>query len=303
MTESSSPRTAFVLAGGGSLGAVQVGMLKALARRGVIPDLVVGASVGAINGVYFARNPTQEGVARLERVWKRLTRDSIFPFSLVTCLLGFVGMRDHLVKPAGIRSVLVKEFGGRHLEQMPMPCHVIATDVLSGAEVVLSSGPVLPALLASAAIPTIFPAVPIDDRSLMDGGVTNNTPISTAVRLGAKRIVVLPTGMPCALSTPPRAAIAVGLHALNLMAMERLQSDMDRFRSQVELVIVPPLCPLGTSPYDFSQTSELIHRADAMTRLWLRKRGMESGDAPPEMLVHHHDAADYSSDPIDALPG
>lgn len=142
------------------MGAVQVGMLKALARHEFVPDLVVGASVGAINGAHFARDPTRDGAAHLERVWRQLSRKAIFPFSMVTGFLAFVGMRDHLVTPDGIRSVLDEALGGYGLEQVPIPCHVVATDVLTGAEVVLSSGPIVPALLASAAIPATATAQP-----------------------------------------------------------------------------------------------------------------------------------------------
>src|SRR5687767_2967820 len=94
---SASQRTAFVFAGGGSLGAVQVGMLKALTRHGVVPDLVVGASVGAINGAYFAKNPTSHGVAELERIWRRLHRRHIFPISPISQLLGVLGRRNHFI--------------------------------------------------------------------------------------------------------------------------------------------------------------------------------------------------------------
>jgi NTE family protein len=103
----------------------------------------------------------------------------------------------------------------------------------------------------------------------MDGAVANNTPISTALRLGATRVIVLPTSLPCALAEPPRDAVAFALHALNLLAMRQLVSDIEHFLSRVELVVVPPLCPVMASAHDFSQTASLIHRAEATTRLWL----------------------------------
>lgn len=290
-------RTAFVLAGGGSFGAVQVGMLKALSRHGVVPDLVVGASVGAINGVYFAIAPTRTGVAGLARVWSQLSRQRIFPFSPISGLLGFLGMQDHFVASSGLRTLLESELGEHHLEYAQIPCHVVATDVLSGSELVISSGRAVPALMASAAIPGVFPPVFMNGRYLVDGGVSNNTPISTALRLGATRIVVLPTGMSCALETPPRAAVAVGLHALNLLVMQQLVSDIERFRDSVELVLVPPLCPVAISPYDFSQSREMMWRAEAVTRRWLKKGGLAAGDWSPGLLVHRHHA-----DPATPLP-
>ena len=281
-------RTAFVLAGGGSLGAVQVGMLKALVRHGLIPDLVIGASVGAINGAHFAAEPNRDGIARLEDIWKRLDGKDVFPFSPVSSLLSLLGKRDHFVTSAGLRALLEAELPLLRLEDTRVACHVVATDVLTGAEVVLSSGHAITALLASAAIPAVFPTVVVEDRYLMDGGVANNTPISAAIRLGATRIIVLPTGMSCAIEAPPRGAMAVAMHALNLLVMQQLERDVERFSNQAQLIIVPPLCPLTVTPYDFSQSAELIRRAESTTRLWLKQGGLHAVGSTHGPLVHDH---------------
>jgi NTE family protein len=288
MADTDRPRTALVLAGGGSLGAVQVGMLKALTRLGVMPDFVVGASVGAINGTCFAVEPDEHGVARLERIWLRLRRADIFPFSAASSVLAAFGRRDHLINPGPLRALIESELPGARLEDARIPCYVVATDVLTGDEVALASGPVAPALLASAAIPAVFPVVSIDGRHLMDGGVANNTPISTAVDLGASRIIVLPTGMSCALTGPPRGVVARALHALNLMIMRQLSKDIERFADRAELVVLPPLCPLAATSYDFSGSRDLIHRAEAASRLWLQKNGLHGRGVPMELGPHHH---------------
>ena len=162
--------TAFVLAGGGSLGAVQVGMLKALSRQGIVADFVVGASAGAINGAYYAADPDEAGVARLERIWQGLRRADIFPLSFIGSLSWLLGRRDYLATPAPLQSLIESELPYRQLEQARLPCHIVATDVLDGTEVVFSKRKVVPALLASAAIPVIFPIVSIGERHLMDGG-------------------------------------------------------------------------------------------------------------------------------------
>ena len=284
-------RTAFVFAGGGSLGAVQVGMLKALIRAGMIPDFVVGASVGALNGAYFAAQPSEAGIQRLERIWNRLQRADVFPFSVFNSLLAILGRRDHLVAPAHLRRLVESELPCENLEDARIPCHVVATDVLDGTEVTIASGPLASALLASAAIPAVFPPVAHAGRRLMDGAITNNTPISTALSLGATRVVVLPTGLSCALPEPPRGVVAFALHALNLLVMRQLLSDIEHFSSRVELIVVPPLCPVTASAYDFSQTADLIHRAEAATRLWLQKNGLQPAGAPPQLLAHEHTRA------------
>ena len=270
-------------------------MLKALVRHGVTADLVVGASVGAINAAYFAADPNSDGVARLELVWQRLTRADIFPLSPLNSLLGLFGKRSHLVTSAPLRLLIESELPLKNLEDTRVFCYVTATDVLKGTEVVLSSGPAVEALLASAAIPAIFPFVRIADRQLMDGGITNNTPISVAVDLGATRVVVLPTGISCALQQPPVGAMAVGLHALNLLIMRQLVDDLKRFEDAVELVTVPPLCPLITTPYDFSHSKELIRRAEATTRLWLKNGGLERAEIPGALEPHSHTHAEVAN--------
>jgi NTE family protein len=289
MTQICSGKTAFVLAGGGSLGAVQVGMLKALTRAGIEPDLVVGASVGAINGVYFAAQPDDAGVKRLENIWRRMNRGDVFPLSPLHSLLAILGRRDHLITSSPLRSLVESELPCEKLEEARIPCYVVATDVLDGTEVAIATGSITSALLASAAIPAVFPHVTLDGRHLMDGAIANNTPISTALKLGASRVIVLPTGMSCALEKPPRGAVAFALHALNLLVMRQLLSDIERFSDRAELAVVPPLCPVTVSAYDFSQTADLIRRAEATTRLWLRKKGLEREGAPDELLAHEHE--------------
>jgi NTE family protein len=284
-----SERTAFVLAGGGSLGAVQVGMLKALARKRIVPDFLVGASVGAINAAYYACAPSVDGVARLERIWSRLHTADVFPLSPINSLLAILGMRDHLVSPNRLQALIESELPCQRLEQAQIPCYVVATDVLEGTEVCLSSGPLGPALLASAAIPAVFPSVAIDNRHLMDGGVANNTPISSAVKLGATRIVVLPTGTSCALEKPPRGAVALALHAVNLLIMRQLVNDIEYFSSRVELIVLPPLCPITVTSYDFSQTADLVRRSEAKTRLWLQQNAFQGHGTPEELLPHEHE--------------
>src|SRR4029077_20534233 len=280
--------TAFVLAGGGSLGAVQVGMLAALARRGIVADLVVGASVGAINAAYYAAEPDQRGVERLKRIWLELRRTDVFAFSPITSMLGLFGKTNHLVAAAPLRFLIESELPYQRLEDARLPCYVVATNALEGTEVVLSSGPAATALLASAAVPAVFPPVLLDGRFLLDGGVSNNTPVSIAVELGATRVIVLPTGISCALPAPPRGAMALALHALNLLIMRQLVNDIERCAGVADVLTVPPLCPLSTTSYDFSQSADLIHRAEAATRLWLRTDGLHHLGAPPALLPRHH---------------
>ncbi len=280
--------TAFVFAGGGSLGAVEVGMLRELVQSGVRPDFVVGSSMGALNAVHFAAVPTPEGVERLERIWRTVRRRDVFPVSPLGAMLRLLTGRGALVPHTALRRLLERYLPLARLEDAALPRHVIATDLLDGSEVRLSAGPAVDALLASTAIPGIFAPVRQAGRYLVDGGVTSNTPIATAVELGASRVIVLPTGIACALDAPPRGMVAVALHALTLLIARQLVSDVERLRDRAQILVVPPLCPLAVSSYDFSHGGELIDRAAAATARWLDQGGLRQPQAPETLRPHRH---------------
>ncbi|MDW7709264.1 MAG: patatin-like phospholipase family protein [Deferrisomatales bacterium] len=149
-------KTAFVLAGGGSLGAVQVGMLQVLLEHGVGAGLVVGSSVGALSAAHFAAEPTLAGVQRLKAVWARVRREDVFPLARLRALYRFLFGRDALLDPGSLRRLIAGALPLRRLEDATIPCTVIATDLLGGTEVRLTSGSAADALLASAAIPGCF---------------------------------------------------------------------------------------------------------------------------------------------------
>lgn len=285
-------QTAFVLAGGGSLGAVQVGMLKALLAEDIVPDLVVGASVGAINGAYFAGRPSADGVAELEKIWLKIHRDDVFPVSIQSSVAALAGWKNYLVSPDNLARLIARLLPFRRLEQSTLPCYVVATDIYNGHDVAFSDGDAHKAVLASASIPAVFPPVQYDDRYLVDGGVANNTPISTAVTIGAKRLIILPTGFSCSITEPPPTMVAMALHALNLLIMKQLVRDIEILGNQAEMIVVPPLCPVEVTPYDFSQTATLIERARASTAKWLDSSGLRKQRQIPHELLPHNDRDD-----------
>jgi NTE family protein len=262
--------TAFVLSGGASLGAIQVGMLRALYERGITPDFIIGTSAGALNGAFIASRPQTVNTADdLAGVWRGVRRSEIFPANPMTGLIGFLGRRNYLVADSGLRALLEREIGFERLEDATVPLHVIAVDLYSAKEVRLSSGPAADAVMASAAIPGVFEPVPWDDMDLIDGGVANNTPISHAVELGAEEVYVLPAGRACALEEPPRGALGMSLHAMTLLLQQRLQADIAAVRGRVRLHVLPPPCPLSVQPIDFSRSDELIGRALSDSRGFL----------------------------------
>src|SRR6185312_1572745 len=252
-------KTAFVFTGGGSLGAIQIGMLRVLLAAGVQPDFVVGASVGAINASYFAGVPTGEGVAKLERLWTGLRRSDIFPFTLASAI-GLLRNPGNLVDPSRLRRIIETHLPYVRLEETQIPLHIMATS-LQGLSVRLSSGPAVDAILASTAIPGIFPPVQINGEPLLDGAVAANTPMRLAVQLGASRIIILPTGYACALKEPPKSAVGKALHAITLMIAWQLMHELENVPQGVQVHLVPTLCPLAVSPFDFSSSGALIERA------------------------------------------
>jgi NTE family protein len=264
-----STPTAFVLSGGASLGAVQVGMLRALYERQIRPDLIVATSAGAINGAFIASRPqTVETADELAAIWGEVRRAQVFPLNPLSGLLGFLGSRAHMVPESGLRRLVAARVEHERLEELPIPLHVVAVDVITGEELLLSSGPVVDAVMASAAIPAVLPAVEWGDLELMDGGVANNTPISRA------------------LERPPGSALGMALHALSLLTHSRLIADIELHRTNAKLVVLPPPCPLSILPVDFRHSAALIERAAHDARAFLDNGGSER--PPIRMRMHRH---------------
>jgi len=259
----------FVLTGGSSLGVVQVGMLQALARRGIQPDFLIGSSAGALNAAFIAGSAWPSGTDELERIWLGLTRKDVFPMGPMGSLLGVFGRREHVISPSGVEGLIHKHIAYERIEDAAIPVHVMATDVLTGAEVRISRGPVVEALRASTAIPGVFPPVHIGHHYLMDGGVANNAPLAHAIDLGADLVYVLPAGYACGLSKPPASALGMAVHALSLVLNQKLIDAVERCSETARVKVVPPLCPITISPIDFGHAAELIARARESTSRWL----------------------------------
>lgn len=278
---------AFVLAGGGSLGAAQVGMLQALIGAGIVPELIVGTSAGALNGAMLSGGADLEGVARLATVWTGLRRSAVFPVSPLGAARGLLGRSAALCSPSGLSRLVEQCLAFERIEDAAIPLVVVATNLHDGAEVLLDSGPVGPALLASAAIPGLLPPVEVCGALLVDGAISHNAPISAAIARGASEVYVLPGGFACGADMSARSgALAVGLHALTLLVGQRLRSDLAREHG-VPVRLVPPLCPVAVAPHDFAQAEALMARALDGTRAWLEK-GACSAAALAQLGPHAH---------------
>ncbi len=273
--------TAFVLSGGASLGAVQVGMADALYSEGIRPDMVIGTSVGAVNGAWLAG---ERPIGALVELWRSLRSRQIFPLRPLVGLRGFAGRASNLVPSTGLAHLLEQHLTFTVLEDAAIPFSVIVTDVVTGEEVRLDHGPAIDAILASAAIPGVFPPVTIDGRTFIDGGIVNNTPISQAIAAGATDVWVLSSGYSCGLPAPPKSAMAMAIHGLTMLVQQRFITETSQRTYPVPVHLIPPPCPITVTPTDFSQSAELIDRARQGTIQWIANG--EPHALP--MLGHHH---------------
>ncbi len=260
-----APLTAFVLSGGGNLGAVQVGMLRALVEHEIKPDLIVGCSVGAINGASFAARPDLEGVRRLERIWTRMADGDpdIMPnrrFMPVAVQMGRKG--SSVYTQDRLRQLIEDEMIARSFADLEVPFACIATDLDQASEYWFDDGELIPALLASSALPGVFPPVTLDGRRLFDGGVVNEVPVHRAVALGATTIYLLHVGHldDRAMDDADRP-FDVLAHAYWTARANRLDDELSRLPSNVVLHRLPA----GEIPRlrfdDFSKGRELMDRA------------------------------------------
>ena len=269
----SRPRTAFVLSGGASLGALQVGMLEALYEQGITPDFLIGASVGALNAAFVASRPQSPQTAtQLGRVWRELQRQDVFPLSMSALVGGVCGRRDHLVPDRELRRLIQRHIQFEDLADAAIPLHLVAFDLIEGRERLLSQGPAVEAIAASASIPGIFPPVAIGEQRLIDGGVVNNTPISHAVQLGAERIYILPTQEPR--SRParvPTCALDAAIQGLHMLVCSRVETDLARYSAEAELIMLPAPNAACVQLTSFEHSHRLITDARAAARTALQR--------------------------------
>jgi NTE family protein len=294
--------TAFVLSGGGSLGAVQVGMLQALEQRHISADFLVGTSAGALNAAYLAGHGTgRQALDELAASWIATRRKDVFPIDPRRHVLALGGARPSLFADRGLRRLIARHLPYTLLENAATAVHVVATDLLSGQEVVLSEGDAVSAVLASTALPGILPTVQRDGLSLVDGGLADNAAISVAVALGADTVFVLPTGYSCALTQPPTSALAVAIQSLGLLIQQQLIRDVAHFAEHVDLKVLPPLCPVAVSPSDFRQARSLIERADAASGRWIDDGGLDLPHPERFLSLHRHGPRPLQAD-VRTLP-
>jgi NTE family protein len=274
-------KTAFVLAGGGSRGAVQVGMLAELVDRGIRADRVFGASVGAINGAAYAGNPTREGIERMAGIWRDVKGTDIFPRSALDGPWAFLQKRAAVHSNSGLRAIIEAGIDFENLQDTTIPFELVTTSLTDGRERWIAHGPAVEAIMASSAIPSIFPPVVIDGDVLVDGGVVNNVPISRAIGAGCTRIYVLLCG-PLHYHPPlPKRPAEAALTAFFVAVHARFVRELASLPPGVEVVVFSGGGEPSAQYRDFSATKELIDDGRAEVAEVLDRYAGTSQDLTP----------------------
>lgn len=269
MREIDLPRpVAFALGGGAAYGAVHVGMLRALSEAGLTPDIVVGTSVGSLNGAMLAQQPGS-ALDRLGQIWPSITTASIFPGGWLSRLRTLQTSKAYLSPNVGIAAVLNRHLRARTFADLALPFGVVTADFATASPVTLTAGELAPAILASSAIPGVFPPVEVDGRMLVDGGILANVPVRQAVEMGAASVVVLDCGLWGMAIEEPKTLIEVMLRVAAISVGRQLALDLPELAAKVPVVYLPGMFPMTTSPLDFAHWSKLMSGGYAASKPFL----------------------------------
>ncbi len=265
------PKTAFILSGGGVLGSVQVGMLRALHEADIVPDIITGCSVGGINGASFAADPTGGGIDRLVRLWSNLADDKpdLMPRSRLPFIAQMALKKASIHDPQILEDLLHAELPARTFADLKVPFACVATDAHLAAAHWFDTGPLIPALMASAALPAVYPPVEVDGRLLYDGGVVNELPLEWAVAQGARKLYILQVGHLDPRPLEPEKPFDSLMHAYWTARVQRVEEDLAEIADECDIIRLPA----GGSPRvrfdDYSQGRDLMTASYEATRQFL----------------------------------
>lgn len=247
---------AFVLSGGANMGCAQVGMMKALFEHGIVPDLLIGTSVGALNAAAIATDPTLSGISDLEEFWKGIKTTDVFPGGTFTRAWNLLKRDLFLIENTGLSKVIDRATRVREIEDLQLPIRIVTCDLTTGEEVVYCRGPLKEALLASAALPGVFPPVKHDGRTLVDGGVVNAVPIWHAISDDVCEIYVLNVSGNGPLKNM-KTPLDVITRSFSISRSQRFDAEIRDARHKIKVFHLPR--PIDKRDmYDFSNSSLLI---------------------------------------------
>ena len=263
-TKRDREHVAFVLGGGGLRGAAEVGMLKALAETAIRPDIIVGTSIGAVNGAFVAAGELPERADALEAMWlSQLGGTSVFREGWVSRAANVARHRTHLHSNAALRTKLDEELPVSRFDELPTRFQCSAANIEASSEWWFEAGPLVDAVLASCAVPGLLPPVEVAGNHFIDGGVVNSIPVSRAIELGATTIFVLHVGN---IDTPlrlPKQAWDVAFVAFEISRRHRFHRDMANLPHGVTTHVLPT----GSDPNaKFNDASKLRYNHSATIR-------------------------------------
>jgi NTE family protein len=283
MTERSEPAIAFVLGGGGVLGANEVGMLRALLEAGIVPDMILGTSIGAVNGAVLASDPSTASVKRLTELWTSADEAGIFSGGVLSRISTLARTRTHAHPNEPLRAMLQRALPVQTIEELPVPFQCVASSIERAAEHWFTKGSIVDAVLASSAVPGLLPPVELDGENFFDGGLVNSIPVDRAVGLGAAVIFVLQVGRIEQPLTKPTKPWEVALVAFEIARRHRFASQMNDLPETVAVHVLPTgedfrFNDLGQLRYrNMSKTIERIERAYEVSARYLEGIGGGSG--------------------------
>ncbi|MDA8196906.1 MAG: patatin-like phospholipase family protein [Actinomycetota bacterium] len=269
-------KVVFVLSGGANRGACQVGMLRALYDFNVLPDLILGASVGALNGVAFASNPTQEGINHLEEIWRDMKRETILPPPRFGSTWRYAKKSPSVYQNGNLRQLIEESISIKDLKDCTIPVEVVTTKICTGEIVRFSSGNAVDILLASTALPGTYPSITIGDDELVDGGVSDDIPLLRAYELGATHVYILYCSSLNERKRNHERPIEAILDSFTLAKKAKLRSDISLISNKMEVTLIESPVAADTNWLDFSRSEALIldgYRSafDAIQRKQLRQ--------------------------------
>jgi NTE family protein len=275
---STSADVAFVLGGGGVLGAHEVGMLRALCEAGIQPDAVVGTSVGALNGALIAAGFSPDAITHLTNLWMDIAENSVFGGSMLSRMGTLVRSRTHLHSNDPLRKLLEAHLPVTLIEELAVPFQCVAASIERAAAHWFTAGPIVDAVLASAAVPGLLPPVEIDGEHFFDGGLVHSIPVGRAVSLGARTVYVLQVGRVEEPLTPPSTPLQVGLIAFEIARRHRFMEEMRHLPSEVTVHVLPTGDPPKSGDLaqqlryrDFSAVRARIEQAYEASAAYLAK--------------------------------
>ena len=251
------PRTAFVLGGGGLLGAAEIGMLHALDDAGVVPDVVLGTSIGAINGALFAAVPGDEAVDKLERLWTSEATNAVFGASAWQRMGTIAKSWTHTHPVEPLRDLLIEHVGDIVIEDLPTPFQCVAASIERAAEHWFTEGSLVDALLATSAVPGLLPPAKVGDEHFVDGGLVHSIPLGRAVALGARTVYVMQVGRIERPLEPPKRPWEVAAVSFEIARRHRFAAELASVPDDVDVHVLPTGDP---TPPKYADTSALRYR-------------------------------------------